>query len=105
VYDSLPAHWKVLLHKVEPQEAGTPYFRDIFVSGITAKGVKKIINAAGLPASALQNFHFNNLSIEGTSAGDIAYATGWVFSHTLITGADGKKLQVTNSADMKLPDN
>lgn len=105
VYDSLPAHWKVMLHKVEPPEAGTPHFRNIFVSDIAAKGVKKIINAAGLPVSALQNFHFNNLSIEGKSAGDIAYAAGWVFGHTLITGADGKKLQVANSTDMKLPDN
>ena len=30
VYDSLPAHWKVMLHKVEPAENGTPHFKKYF---------------------------------------------------------------------------
>jgi polygalacturonase len=105
VFDSLPAHWKVMLHKVEPPEKGIPQFKNIFVSGITAKGVKKVINAAGLKESSLLDFHFNNVEIEGKSAGDISFAAGWIFNKVAITGADGKKLHVANSTEMKLLNN
>ena len=105
VYDSLPAHWKVMLHKIEPPEKGIPQFKNIFVSGITAKGVKKVINAAGLKESSLLDFHFNNVEIEGKLAGDISFAAGWIFNKVTITGADGKKLHVANSTEMKLLNN
>lgn len=105
VYDSLPEHWKVMLHKVEPAEKGIPHFKNIFVSGISAKGVKKVINAAGLPGSLLQDFHFTDIAIEGKSAGEIAYANNWLFTNVRITGADGKKLNVSNSNELQLQGN
>jgi len=105
VNDSLPAHWKVMLQKVTPPEKGIPHFRNIFIENIAAKGVRKVINAAGLPASVLSDFHFNNVTIEGKSAGDIAFARNWIFNNVVITGADGKKLQVTGSEAMQLQDN
>ena len=40
--DSVPAHWRTLLHKVEPPEKGIPHFRDIYVSGIKAVNVKNV---------------------------------------------------------------
>lgn len=105
VYDSLPEHWKVMLHKVEPVENGIPHFKNIFVSGISAKGVKKVINAAGLPGSLLDGFHFTDINIEGKTAGDISYANNWLFSKVIITGTDGKKLNIGNSGAMQLQDN
>ncbi|MBC7826634.1 MAG: right-handed parallel beta-helix repeat-containing protein [Chitinophagaceae bacterium] len=104
-YDSLPAHWKTLLQKVEPSEKGIPTFRNIYVSNITATGVTKVVNAAGLIESALQGFHFNNVNVRGKSAGGISYAKNWVFSDVMITGADGKPLNVANSEEMKLGKN
>ena len=104
-YDSVPGHWKTLLHKVEPAEKGTPHFKDIFVAGIKAKGVKKIINAAGMATSSLANFHFDNVAIEGKSAGDISFAQNWLFNNVVLTGADGKKLNVSDSKEMKLQNN
>jgi len=103
--DSVPAHWKTLLHKVEPAEKGTPHFNNIFVAGIRAKGVKKIINAAGLTGSTLKKFRFSNIAIEGKTAGDVSFAEGWLFDKVVLTAADGKKLQVTDSKEMKLQDN
>jgi len=103
--DSIPAHWKTLLHKVEPAEKGTPHFKNIFIAGIKATGVKKIINAAGLPTSSLLNFHFNNVVIEGKSAGNISFAQNWLFSHVVLTGADGKKLAIADSKQMNLLNN
>ncbi len=104
-YDSVPAHWKVLLHSVEPPEKGIPTFRDIFVADIKATGVKKIINAAGLQSSLLQQFHFSNVNIRGNTAGDISFATGWSFNDVILSGADGKKLAVTDSGNMQMGSN
>lgn len=105
VYDSLPQHWKVMLHKVEPAEKGIPHFKNIYVNGITARGVKKVINATGLPTSLLSDFHFTDINIEGKTAGDISYSNNWLFNRVIITGADGKKLNVGKSTGMQLQDN
>ena len=104
-YDSIPAHWKVLLHKVEPAEKGIPHFKDIFVAGIKATGVKKIINAAGLKESSLLNFHFSNVVIDGKASGDISFGDGWLFNNVKLSGADGKKLVVSNSNNMQVLNN
>ncbi len=60
---NIPAHWKTMLHPVEPADRGIPHFKDVYVSNISAKGVKKVINAAGLKESALTGFYFDNLFI------------------------------------------
>jgi len=104
-HDSLPSHWKLLLKKVEPAEKGIPKFRNIYVSNITATGVRKVVNAAGLNESVLQGFHFNNVNVRGNTAGDISFGKNWVFNKVTITGADGKPLNVLNSDDMKLEKN
>lgn len=104
-YDSIPAHWKTMLQKVEPTEKGIPKFKDVYVSNITAAGVRKVVNAAGLDGSALQGFHFNNVNVRGNTAGDISYGKNWVFDNVTIAGADGKPLNVVNSEGMNLEKN
>ena len=104
-YDSIPAHWKTLLMKVEPAAKGIPIFKDVHVSNITATGVRKVVNAAGLNESPLQGFHFKNVHVTGSTAGDISYGSNWLFENVKITGTDGKPLNVANSADMKLEKN
>ncbi|MCS3798792.1 glycoside hydrolase family 28 protein [Niastella sp. OAS944] len=100
-YDSLPQHWKVMLTKVEPVEKGIPHFKQVYVSDIKAVGVKKVVNAAGLKESLLEDFHYNNVQVQGNSAGTVSYATGWVFNNVSFSGADGAALQVSNSQNMK----
>ena len=104
-YDSIPEHWKVMLTKVEPKEKGIPHFKDVYVSNIKAVGITKIVNAAGLPESSIQGFHFTDLDIQGSSAGDISYGEGWIFKNVKLKGADGKPLNVTNSKSMELEKN
>jgi polygalacturonase len=101
-YDSLPAHWKVMLQKVEPAEKGIPHFKDVFVRDIKATGVRKVINAAGLEQSLIQGFQFTNVQINGNVAGDISYAGQWVFDNVIINGANAQKLQVVHSHNMQL---
>ncbi|MCW3093941.1 MAG: glycoside hydrolase family 28 protein [Ferruginibacter sp.] len=104
-YEDLPAHWKSMLTKVEPASNGIPHFKNIYISNITASGVKKIVNAAGLKESYLEGFHFSNVKINGNTAGDISYGDRWIMSNVILTGADGKKLNATNSKNLQLENN
>jgi polygalacturonase len=101
-YDSLPHHWKVMLTKVEPAEKGIPHFKDVYVSDVKAVGVKRVVNAAGLKESLLQNFHFSNVQLQGNTAGVVSYGRHWVFNNVSIKGADGQTLKVTDSQEMSL---
>jgi len=39
------------------------------------------------------------------TAGSISFGANWTFNNVVITGADGKKLQVTESASMNILNN
>ena len=101
-YDSIPAHWKALLHKVEPAEKGTPHFKDVYVSNIKVSHARKIFDAEGLPSSSLINFNFSNLSIYGESNGAVANGDGWTFDKVTLQSKDNAPLAVKNSVNMKL---
>ncbi|HEY4149745.1 MAG TPA: glycosyl hydrolase family 28 protein [Chitinophagaceae bacterium] len=100
--DSIPEHWKRLLHKVEPPERGTPHFKDVYVSNITVTHARKIFSGEGLPTSSLLNFNFSNLSIYGDSQGSVSYADGWTFTNVKLQSKDNIPLEVKNSVNMKL---
>lgn len=99
-YDSIPVHWKTMLQKVEPASKGIPVFRNIYVSGIHAKGVKRVISATGLKQSSLQNFHFKDVTIQAAAAGEIDHATGWTFDNVTLSTQDKIPLKVSNAASM-----
>ena len=100
--DSVPSHWKTMLHKVEPAELGIPHFKDVFVSNIKVINARKVFVAEGMKESPLLNFNFSNVTIKGDLEGSIAYANGWTFDKVLITSKDEKPLGVKNSVNMKL---
>ena len=101
-YDSIPEHWKTLLHKVEPAEKGIPHFADVYVDNVRVTNAKKAITAAGLKESSLTNFHFSNTNITAATAGDVSFAAGWQFNKVTITAKDGSQVQVKNSENTKL---
>lgn len=100
--DSIPAHWKILLKKVEPAEKGIPAFRDIHVSNVEVKYARKAFNATGLPQSALDGFHFENVKIKTASAGEINYARNWKWNDVSIQSADSIPVAVKNSTNITL---
>ena len=67
--------------------------------------MRKIVNAAGMKESWLENFHFMDVSITGKTAGDISFARHWQFSKVSMDGSDGKKLNVVNAENMELGNN
>ena len=100
--DSIPAHWKTMLHKVEPAEKGIPHFKDIYVSDIKVASAKKAIAAAGLDQSLITGVHLGNTTINAATAGDISYAEHWQLNNFSVTTKDGSTIQVKNSTDVNL---
>ena len=99
--DSIPAHWKTMLHKVEPPEKGIPHFKDIYVSNIKVASAKKAIAATGLDRSLISDVHIDNTTINAATAGDISYADHWRLNNFTVTTKDGSRLRIKNSSDIK----
>lgn len=95
--NTVPAHWKKMLTKVEPAEKGIPNFKDVYISNLNIKGAKKAINATGMKGHTLSGFHFDNVTIEARTAGNIDYAQGWTFNKVNIIAEDGSKVKVKES--------
>ncbi len=100
--ETLPAHWKVMLTKVEPEEKGIPHFKDIYVSNITVKQARKAISAAGLPQSSLSNFNFSNVQMAADNAGEVSYADGWNWKNISIITKDKSTVAVKSSTGVIL---
>lgn len=98
--ETVPAHWKALLAKVEPPERGIPRYRNVIIKNVVATGAKTAISAAGLPQSKLENFRFENVSITAEKAGSIRHAKGWSFKDVTVKATDPAPLQVEDSTDM-----
>jgi hypothetical protein len=96
-YDSIPAHWKVMLQKVDPAEKGVPHFKDIFVSDVKVNYAKKAISASGYEKSILRNFNFENVHVDAATAGEINYAESWNMKKVSIRAMDKSKVSVKNS--------
>ena len=98
--DRVPAHWKTMLHKVEPPEKGIPHFKDIYISSIKVASAKKAIAAAGLDQSRISDVHIDNTAINAATAGDIDYADHWKLNNFSVTTKDGSKLKIEHSTDI-----
>jgi|GEM_PF-48521 len=75
--DSIPEHWKTLLHRVEPAERGIPHFRDIYISGMKVMSAKKAIVASGLENSLITDVHMNDVRINADDAGEAHFIKDW----------------------------
>jgi len=95
--DSVPQHWKTLLHKVEPEEKGIPHFRDIYISGMKVRSAKRAIASTGLDRSMISGVHIDNMTINAGTAGEISYARDWEVRGAAVTSKDGSKVVVKNS--------
>jgi polygalacturonase len=100
--DSIPVHWKKMLTHVEPKEKGIPKIQNIYLYNVKATGAKKAIAANGLKASTLKNFSFKDIVIETQDAGVIDFAENWSFDNVVIKAANGGKVKVTESSNVKL---
>lgn len=100
--DSIPEHWKTLLHQVEPAERGIPHFHDIYISDINVTSAKKAISAAGLEQSLITGVLLQNVNIKAATAGEIGYAKDWDLINVNISARDNSKLKIDHDENIKL---
>ena len=99
--ETLPAHWKAMLTKVEPASTGIPHFRNVRISNVRVQNAKTAVSAEGQPNSLLEGITFNNITMTAATAGGISYATGWSIKNVNITAQDQEPMAVQNSQNIK----
>ncbi|KAI9428931.1 hypothetical protein F5148DRAFT_1296666 [Russula earlei] len=97
-YDSIPAHWKAMLHRVEPAEKGIPYAKDIYVENIKATNAQEAFVASGLDKSLLSNYVFTNCTISAATIGMFELTQGWKFNN-LVLDISKKQTQLKASTE------
>lgn len=102
--DSIPEHWKKMLHKVEPASKGIPTFRNITVNNVTIKGAGKAINVNGLENSIITNVTLSNVSIQAKTAGSINYSENWKLENVKINTEDNTKVALKNTSKVVFSD-
>jgi len=102
VWDSIPAHWKVMLTKVEPASLGLPIFRNIWFNDIQAKNCKVAIICEGVEASPVEGFHLTNVHITGENPGHMYWAKNWKLKNVSISGENGERVDIKNTVNVPL---
>jgi polygalacturonase len=99
----VPSYYKVLATPVPP-ERGLAHFRNVHISNIKATGAKTAFDVSATTAAPLEDFQFDNLTIDAQSAGKVADAKNWTLSGVTIHTADGSQLTFTGSSGITLKD-
>jgi polygalacturonase len=97
----VPSYYKVLATPVPP-ERGLAHFRNVYISNIKASGAKIAFDVSATTAAPLDDFHFDNLTIDAQSAGKVADARNWTLTGVTIHAADGSLLTFTGSSGVTL---
>lgn len=98
--DSIPTHWKTMLHKVDPPSAGIPHFKNIYVNDINVDFAKCAISAEGLQESFLENFNFTNTKVNANISGSISFGKSWKLNNVKIVAKDNKKLELKSCVEI-----
>ena len=99
----VPPYYKILATPVPP-ERGLAHFRNVSISNVKATGAKTAFDISATPQNPLEDFHFENLTIDAQSAGAVANAKNWTLSGVTIRAADGSQLTFTDSSGITLKD-
>ena len=90
--ETIPSHWKTMLLPVSPEQ-GTPTFRDVHLSQVTATGASTCIRAIGIEQSPITGFTFDQVKLQGRQAGRIERCQDWQTDGLTIEAEDGKSIQ------------
>jgi polygalacturonase len=82
--ETVPAHWKTMLQKVEPAERGIPRVGGITVRNVSITNAKKAFEIAGLPNSIIADCRFINSRITAETIGTMEQTAQWSFVNTSI---------------------
>lgn len=100
-YDAkkIPMHWSKMLEPVS-LEKGTPIFRNVTLTDVTATDAQTCVNVVGIADSRIENFTLHNVRFEGEKAGKIVWAKDWNLVDVRITASDALKLEHNEGVTM-----
>lgn len=84
-YDSIPAHWKAMLHKVTPAEKGIPHAKNIYIENVKVTHANHAFVGSGYEQSVLENFVFTNCDITAGAIGLFEFTKDWKFNNVNLT--------------------
>jgi polygalacturonase len=84
-YDSIPAHWKAMLHKVTPPEKGIPHAKDVYIENVKVTNANHAFVGSGYEQSLLENFVFTNCDITADAIGLLEFTKDWKFNNVNIS--------------------
>ena len=96
-----PAHWKVMLTKVTPPERGIPEFYNIRISDVEVTGANKAFHANAYAEKPLRNVHWENVTIEAKSGGNLKNAKDWTMTNVVLRA--GSQVKLRNCTNVQLP--
>jgi polygalacturonase len=99
----VPAYYKILATPV-PAAQGLAHFRNVHITNLKATGAKLAFDVSATPDAPLEDFHFDNITIDSQAAGKVADAKNWTLSHVTIHAAGGRQLAFTASSGLTLKD-
>jgi polygalacturonase len=100
-WDSIPAHWKVMLTKVEPALA-LPKFKNIHFTDIQAYNCQVALICEGVEASPIEAFYLKNVHITAENPGHMYWAKDWTLDNVSISGENGEKVDIQNTVNVPL---
>lgn len=83
--------------EVHPVDEGTPRYRDMLFSHITARGAKKAGAITGLREMPIENVTFSNVHVEAQTGFTCTNAAGITFLDTVIDTAQGPALTLDHA--------
>ena len=84
-YDSIPAHWKAMLHKVTPAEKGIPHAKNIYIDNVKVTHANHAFVGSGYEQSVLENFVFTNCYITAGAIGLFEFTKDWKFNNVTLS--------------------
>jgi len=98
-WETLPAHWKSMLQKVEPAERGIPHAKNFYISNIKAINGENAFVANGLESSLITNFVFADCIISANNMGTLEFTKDWKFNNMVYTAIKKQPVQKTNDKE------
>ncbi|MDQ6902722.1 MAG: glycosyl hydrolase family 28 protein [Bacteroidota bacterium] len=95
--DSIPAHWKAMLHKVTPAEKGIPHAKDIYIENVKVTHANHAFVGSGYKESVLENFVFTNCDITAGAIGLFEFTKDWKFNNVNISIDERDKISVDSN--------
>lgn len=86
--------------EVHPVDDGTPRYRDMLFSNITARGAKMAGAITGLREMPIENLTFTNVHVQAASGFTVTNARGVMFQDVVIDTAQGPVMSIRDSTDI-----